>query len=102
MSISCTKCGSRECVKNGFVHEQQWYKCKDCLHNFICGDARSEYDNETKNLVVRMYLNNCGFSRISHILNVPFATCFSCIKNAGKIVDGWLRSAKNRPKTSRY
>ena len=96
MSISCSNCSSQNYVKNGFVREQQRYKCRDCLHNFIYGDARSKYDNETRNLVVRMYLNNCGFRRISHILGIALATCFNWIKNAGRIVDGMIKKRKKQ------
>lgn len=97
MSISCPKCYSKHLVMNGFVRDQQRYKCKDCLRNFICGDARSKYDNKTRNLVVRMYLNNCGFRRIAEILNIPLATCFMWIKKAGRIVDEMVRERKEEP-----
>ncbi|MCT4635631.1 MAG: hypothetical protein N4A31_05265 [Rickettsiales bacterium] len=94
MIISCPKCDSKHHVKNGFVRAQQRYKCQDCLYNFIHGDARNKYDNKTRNLVVRMYLNNCGFRRIAEILNIPLATCFMWIKKAGRIVDEMVRERK--------
>ena len=96
MSISCAKCHSRFYVKNGFVRGQQRYKCKDCLCNFINGDRRNRYDNKTRNLAVRMYLNNCGLRRISEILEVPLSTSFSWIKKAGKIVDEMVKERKDR------
>ena len=96
MHVSCNECGSANCIKNGFVRKQQRYKCKDCMLNFICGDARSKHDKNTRNLAVRMYLNNCGFRRIAHILNVPLATCFVWIKNAGKIVDEMIKDRKDK------
>jgi hypothetical protein len=41
-----------------------------------------------------MYLNNCGFRRIAEILNIPLTTCFTWIKNAGRIVDQMVREQK--------
>ena len=98
MLTFCPKCHSKHHVKNGFVREQQRYKCKECLCNFIHGDSRNKYDNKTRNLVVRMYLNNCGFRRIAEILNIPLATCFMWIKKAGRIVDEMVRERKEEPK----
>lgn len=94
MITLCPKCHSKHYVKNGFVRNQQRYKCQDCFCNFIHGDARNKYDNKTRNLVVRMYLNNCGFRRIAEILNIPLATCFMWIKKAGRIVDEMVRERK--------
>lgn len=96
MSISCSKCDSSFYVKNGFVRGHQRYKCKDCLCNFIDGDSRNKYDNKTRNLAVRMYLNNCGFRRISEILEVPLSTIFNWIKRAGKIVDEMVKERKDQ------
>ena len=96
MSISCSKCQSKLYVKNGSVRGKKRYKCKECCHNFIEGDARKKYDNKTRNLAVRMYLNNCGFRRISEILQVPLTTCFKWIKNAGQIVDEMAKDRKDQ------
>jgi len=41
-----------------------------------------------------MYLNNCGFRRISEILQVPLTTVFSWIKIAGKIVDEMVKERR--------
>jgi transposase-like protein len=76
--IICKFCGNRDTIKNGFVRSIQRYRCRVCSKNFICGDQRGthKYDANTRNMVVRMYLNNCSFRRISAI--------FSWIKRAGK------------------
>jgi len=39
-NIVCKKCGSSKTVKNGFVRNQQRFRCNDCKLNFIEGDAR--------------------------------------------------------------
>ena len=41
-----------------------------------------------------MYLNNCGFRRISEILKIPLSTCFMWIRNAGRIVDQMVKDQK--------
>lgn len=43
-----------------------------------------------------MYLNNCGFRRISEILEVPLSTIFSWIKKAGQIVDEMVKDRKEK------
>ena len=91
MSISCPKCHLSKYIRNGFVRSKQRYKCKNCFCNFTHKDARNKYDNTSRNLVIRMYLNNCGFRRISEILSIPLATCFMWIRNAGRIVDQMVR-----------
>lgn len=96
MSIICSKCYSKSHVKNGFVRGKQRYKCKDCLCNFIESDDRKKYDNKTRNLAIRMYLNNCGFRRISEILEVPLSTSFSWIKKAGQIVDEMVKNRQEK------
>ena len=87
MSINCSRCGGDLHILNGMMQGKQRYKCKYCGCNFTIGDGRKKYENKVKLLAVKMYLNNCGFRRISAILGVPLATCFFWIKKAGKIVD---------------
>ena len=98
MSILCPKCQLTNHVKNGFVRSKQRYRCKSCLCNFTCEDGRNRYDNITRNLVIRMYLNHCGFRRIASILQVPLATVFMWIKNAGRIVDQMVKERKQPSK----
>ena len=93
--ISCKFCSNKTNVKNGIVRGKQRYKCIVCKRAFIEGDKRVQgsYSNKVKNLVIRMYINNCGVRRIAEILEIPLTTTFSWIKKAGQIVD---RMVKNR------
>jgi transposase-like protein len=95
--LSCKVCSGNIIVKNGFVRGMQRYRCKGCGENFVYGDKRLEtkYKLETKNLVVKMYLNNCGFRRIAAILEIPLTTVFSWIKRAGEIVDQMVKERKH-------
>lgn len=94
MSIKCKFCSGLKIVKNGFVRNLQRYKCRSCGKNFIKGDKRENelYSNQTRNMVIRMYLNNCGIRRIAHILSLPLSTTFGWIKKAGKIVDEMVKN----------
>jgi transposase-like protein len=94
MSIKCKFCSGLKIVKNGFVRNSQRYKCGSCGKNFIKGDKRENefYSNQTRNMVIRMYLNNCGIRRIAHILKLPLSTTFGWIKKAGKIVDEMVKN----------
>jgi transposase-like protein len=94
MSILCKKCGNSGFVKNGMMKGKQRYRCKKCGYNFTEGDKRERSDKIKKQLVVKMYLNNCGFRRISEILDLPLATVFYWIKKAGQIVDEMVREKK--------
>src|SRR3989338_9719040 len=94
MLIICHKCQSNSYIKNGFVRGKQRYRCKECHCNFIEGDDRDKYDNITRNLAIRMYLNNCGLRRIAEILKVPLTTIFMWIQNAGRLVDQMVKERK--------
>ena len=96
MSIKCPKCYNDFYIKNGLVRGKQRYRCKECRCNFIEGDDRIKYDNKTRNLAIRMYLNNCGFRRISEILDIPLSTSFSWIKKAGQIVDEMVKTRQEQ------
>jgi transposase-like protein len=94
MPVSCKHCHGDKQVKNGRSRGFQRYKCKRCGKNFIMRDARKDkkYSNKERQLAIRMYLNNCGFRRISAILETPLSTVFSWIKKAGRIVDEMVKN----------
>jgi hypothetical protein len=41
-----------------------------------------------------MYVNNCGIRRIGHILKVPFQYVSNWVRDAGRIVEGFVDSRK--------
>jgi transposase len=92
MVILCKVCSSRSCVKAGFIRKKQRYKCNTCKLFFTMGDGRVHHEVSIKRLAVRMYVNNCGFRRISEILEVPLTTVFQWIRQAGTIVDAMVKS----------
>lgn len=66
------------------------YRCKSYYYTITNG--HNKYDNATKRLPI--YLNMVR--RISHILNIPLAACFSWIKKAGQIVNLIVKERKNQ------
>ena len=40
--ITCKKCLSPNCRKNGKARQKQCYLCKECGYNFVTGDERKE------------------------------------------------------------
>lgn len=99
--IRCKSCSGLKFVKNGFVRGVQRYRCINCCSTFIIGDKRGtqKYDNKTRNMAVRMYLNNCGFRKIAEILEIPLTTVFSWIRKAGKIVDEIVKAPDHEKET---
>ena len=95
--MNCKFCESKKVTKNGYSRGVQRYRCKRCGKNCISGDKRGsqKYPAETKNMVIKMYLNNCGLRRISAIINIPLTTVFSWVKMAGQIVDKMVKDKKH-------
>jgi transposase len=83
MDIKCKRCNSKEIVKNGFVRDQQRYKCKDCKCNFVLTDKRKKLENEPKKmLAIMMYgLGKCSFRMIGKILGVSNVSVLKWIRN---------------------
>jgi transposase-like protein len=70
MSILCKSCGCDKNVKNGFVHEVQRYKCKECGMNFVEGDKRQKYTLTDRLKVLKLYLENCGIRSIERLTGI--------------------------------
>ncbi len=60
MSIICKKCESSKSVKNVLANDEQRYKCKECLFNFIEGDKPIKYSSKDHLRVIKLYLENCA------------------------------------------
>ena len=54
-NITCKKCSSNKCVKNGKVRLEQRYKCKECGCNFIIGDKREKLSSAARALAILLY-----------------------------------------------
>ena len=53
--MRCKNCSSIFYVKNGFKMNQQDYKFKDCVSDFVFGDQRKNVSIEYKSQAVLLY-----------------------------------------------
>src|SRR5215469_12171518 len=87
--ISCKKCHSDKCVKNGLVRSQQRYKCKACGCNFIMGDKREKLSPTARALAILLYgRGKASYGFIAKLLKVSPVAVMKLIKReADKIPD---------------
>ena len=95
MSIKCKFCGSSNCVKNGFVHGIQRYKCKECVVNFIEGDKRQKYTTADHLKVIKLYLENCGIRTIERLTGVRNSQISKWIEDIAMYVKSEMLKAQN-------
>ncbi len=67
--IKCYRCGSEDCVKNGFMQGYQRYKCKGCGQNFI-DKPRRGYGKVAIGLAVWLHISGVSQRRIAQMFNV--------------------------------
>ena len=74
----CPKCGSNYCVKAGFNHGRQRYKCKDCGRQFTqVGDK-----NATKRaFALYLYVVGLSMNAIGRMLVVKPSTVLYWVRN---------------------
>ena len=94
----CKRCNSGSFVKNGFVRCKQRYRCKDCFHNFVEGDLRSEKNIEKQNKAIHLYLEGVGFRGIGRLLGVSNVSALNWIKSAGNIIKENHNNNRDRKK----
>jgi len=76
--MRCGKCGSEECVKAGFNHGRQRYKCKKCGRQFT-----QESDKNAGKRAQSLYLYIVGLSMntIGRMMNVAPSTILYWVRN---------------------
>ena len=78
---NCKKCGSAHCIKNGYVRNNQRYRCKECGCNFIIGDKREKFSPATRALAILLYGRGKGsYGFISKLLKVSPVAVMKLIK----------------------
>ena len=76
----CTKCGSKNIVKNGHNGSgQQQYYCKDCNAHRIL-ESEKRYPEERKGEIIRAYFERASLRGLERIFHVSRQT-----------VSGWLK-----------
>jgi len=95
MSIKCKFCSFSNCVKNGFVHGVQRYKCKECMVNFVNGDKRQKYSSSDHLKVIKLYLENCGIRTIERLTGVRNSQISKWIEGIAAHVKSEMLKAQN-------
>lgn len=76
----CTKCGSKNIVKNGHNGSgQQQYYCKDCKAHRVL-ESEKRYPEEKKGEIIRAYFERTSLRGLERIFHVSRNT-----------VSGWLK-----------
>jgi len=76
--MECKKCKSRHIVKAGFKHlaegKVQRYRCQDCKHYFTNQEKYHRLNEETKELIDRMYEEKGEQRKVARVLGVSLGT----------------------------
>ena len=65
----CTRCGSEQVFKSGFVKGEQRYKCKNCDRQFV--PTRQHGKSETQKLTATLlYINGLSLRTIARLMKV--------------------------------
>ena len=82
--ISCKKCGSFLCIKNGFMNGLQRYRCKDCRYNFTLTRPRG-HPPALKALAILLYgMAGVSITTIAKIVGVSHVAVYKWVKAAGE------------------
>jgi transposase-like protein len=70
---------------------KQRYLCKVCELNFTIGDLRERYSDRIKRSAIELYVEGCGFRRISRLLKKIFNVdvCY-------QLIIKWIKSAAQK------
>ncbi len=85
--MKCSRCGSLERVKNGFLQGNQRYKCKNCGYNYSVELKSTAKPEDVKRQALLMYLEGLGFHSIGRILRVSHVSVLKWVRKYGREVD---------------
>ena len=76
--MKCPKCGSQKCVKAGFNHNKQRYKCKNCGRQI----TQTQDKNATKRaFALYLYVIGLSMNAIGRMLKVEPSTILYWVRN---------------------
>ena len=76
--MQCGKCGSTRCVKAGYNHGKQRYKCKECGRQF----TQTEDKNATKRaFALYLYVVGLSMNAIARMFSVEPSTVLYWVRN---------------------
>lgn len=69
--MECPKCGNKEIVKNGTIHNgKQKYACKLCRRQFVEDPKQKIISQETRDLIDKLLLEKIPLAGIARVTNV--------------------------------
>jgi insertion element IS1 protein InsB len=69
--LSCPSCGSKNVVKNGFIHNgNQNHKCKACGRQFVKAPKQKLISQTTKDLIDKLLLEKLPLAGIARVCDV--------------------------------
>ncbi|MCC6691106.1 MAG: IS1 family transposase, partial [Bacteroidia bacterium] len=79
--MNCSKCGSSEFVKAGFVIRRQRFKCKNCGTFYSVDQKTTGMSKDTKQLAFQMHVEGLGYNSIARIIGVSHVAVIKWIKS---------------------
>ena len=83
--MSCPKCGSSDCTKDGIVLEKQRYKCKSCGYRRTV--SYRGISPAIKRQALQLYLEGLGFRSIGRLLKCSHVAVYNWIKAYGESIE---------------
>jgi transposase-like protein len=83
--MSCPKCGSTDCAKDGLVKEKQRYKCKSCGYRHTV--QYRVISPAIKRQALPLYLEGLGFRSIGRFLKCSHVAVYNWIKAHGESIE---------------
>ena len=81
--MQCPECGHHHIRKNGHRRGKQNHICVNCDRQFIDHYSPRGYDDWTKRLCLRMYVNGLGFRGIERVIGVAHTTVIDWLAQVG-------------------
>ena len=84
--MPCPDCASQHIRKNGHRVDKPNYICVKCGRQFIDFYDTPGYNQDTKALCLKKYVNGMGFQRISRVTGVAHSTIIHWREQVGKLL----------------
>ena len=81
--MNCSRCGSVNYCKDGFVKSRQRYQCKDCHYRYTVERKSDVKTEDIQRRALEMYLEGLGFRAIGRLLKISYGTVYCWVKEWG-------------------
>jgi len=90
----CTKCGSEQVFRSGFVKGEQRYRCKECGRQFV--PTRHHGKSETQKLAaILLYINGLSLRTIARLIHVTAIAVLKWVRQYALEIYEKLKSQQN-------